>query len=143
MPVTASSPLMAIALNSQMRIHERIEAIKRSDGNNQISSDEEARAILAIPYKQLLVTDSDGMLTTAKLSAQSYLKDHGRCLRDDLIDLYHYCTGKNNDKNLKKDLADLRNNAAEAYHYCKNQGEKLITRFSNWVSSQEPVVARK
>ena len=89
-----TSQLMAIALNSNMRIHERINAIKKSDGKNFISNREEAKAILAIPNEQILITDNKEQLMIAKLSAQNYLKTGGKCLRDDLADLYHYCKNK-------------------------------------------------
>ena len=115
MPVTMS-PLMAIALNSNMRIHERIEAIKNSDGVKGISSDEEARAILAIPNSELKWCDNKEGLMTEKMLANSYLKNHGRCLRDDAVDLYRYCKAK---------------------------GGKLIARFLDRISPSESVVARK
>ena len=50
--------LIAIATNKNLRIHERIKLIKESDGIKGISSQEEAKAIIAIPAKDLIFTDN-------------------------------------------------------------------------------------
>lgn len=112
MPIKNYSHLIAIARNSNMRIHERIAAIEESDGKRGISSIEEAKAILAIPSNQLLVTDSSERLMIAKLSAQNYIKNNGKCLKDDLVDLYHNC---------------------------KDSGERFLTRLKYWMSSYNSV----
>ena len=116
MPITKTSPLMGIALNSKMRIHERIKAIKESDGNNKISSEEEAKAILAIPYSHLVWSDSKEALTSEKMNANYYLRYGNKCLADDLADLYKYC---------------------------KQKGEVLVSKLVDLVGPSKTTVAQK
>ena len=96
--------LMAIATNSSLRIHERIKLIKESDGKKGISSPEEARAIIAIPANDLIFTDNKEGLSIEKMYAQSYLKDGGKSLWDDLEMAYNYCKEKGN--NLLSQIQD-------------------------------------
>ena len=86
--------LIAIATNKNLRIHERIKLIKESDGIKGISSQEEAKAIIAIPAKDLIFTDNKEGLSIEKMNANNYLKDGGKNLWDDLETAYNYCKEK-------------------------------------------------
>ena len=108
--------LMAIATNSSLRIHERIKLIKESDGKKGISSPEEARAIIAIPTKDLIFTDNKEGLSVEKMYAYSYLKDGGKNLWDDL---------------------------EIAYNYCKEKGSNLLSRLSRFFEPKTNSIAKK
>lgn len=108
--------LMAIATNSSLRIHERIKLIKESDGKKEISSPEEARAIIAIPTKDLIFTDNKEGLSVEKMYAYSYLKDGGKNLWDDL---------------------------EMAYNYCKEKGSNLLSRLSRFFEPKTNSIAKK
>ena len=97
--------LMAIATNSNLRIHERIKLIKKSDGIKGISSQEEAKAIIAIPTKDLLFTDNKQGLSIEKMYAYGYLEDGGKNMWDYLDAAYNYC--KNKGSNLIDKLQDF------------------------------------
>ena len=86
--------LIAIATNKNLRIHKRIKLIKESDGIKGISSQEEAKAIIAIPAKDLIFTDNKEGLSIEKMNANNYLKDGGKNLWDDLETAYNYCKEK-------------------------------------------------
>ena len=89
MPVQPTQSLIAVAKDSSIRVHERIKIIKGED--KRISSPEEAQAVLAIPYDEVTWLEDKNELPFAQLDANNYLKYGGRCLRDDLADLYRYC----------------------------------------------------
>jgi len=108
--------LMAIATNSSLRIHERIKLIKESDGKKGISSPEEARAIIAIPTKDLIFTDNKEGLSVEKMYAYSYLKDGGKNLWDDL---------------------------EMAYNYCKEKGSNLLSRLGRFFEPKTNSIAKK
>jgi len=76
---TETNNLMSIATDSSLRIHERIKRIKGSD--KKISSVEEARAILAIPSKDLIWTDNKEALPIAQMEANSFLNEHDKKLK--------------------------------------------------------------
>jgi hypothetical protein len=114
MPTTQN--LMTIATNSNLRIHERIKLIKESDGIKGISSPEEARAIIAIPTKDLIFTDNKEGLSVEKMYAYSYLKDGGKNLWDDL---------------------------EMAYNYCKEKGSNLLSRLSRFFEPETNSIAKK
>ena len=107
--------LTAIATNKNLRIHERIKMIKESDGKKGVSSPEEARAIMAIPSKDLLFTDNSESLSMEKIRAFSYLKG--------------------DDKNFWDDMET-------AYSFCKDKSSKLIAKIQNYINPKESVVAK-
>lgn len=94
--------LMSIAVNSDLRIHERIAKIKGKD--NKISSVDEANAILAIPSKDIIITDNKDTLTYAKIDAQNYL---------------------NKQKNKKKSTIKEDNNPLKTLNYLYENYKKL------------------
>ena len=105
MPTSAES-LMSIAINSNLRIHERIKKIKGND--KVISSEKEANAIIAIPASDVLFTDNKDALALAKMEAYSYLNGGGKNLWDYM---------------------------SSAYKYCKKQGSAALTRISNYFNA--------
>ena len=113
MPTTQN--LMAIATNQSLRIHERIKRIKESDGIKGISTPEEARAIIAIPAKDLIFTDNKEGLSTEKMFAYNYLKNGGKNMRSEL---------------------------KTAYKYCKDKGDILIAKLQNFINPKTPTIAR-
>jgi len=94
MSMSTQDSLINIATNHNLRIHKRIKMIKESDGKKWISTPDEAKAIIAIPAKDLIFTDNKEGLSIEKMNANNYLKDGGKNLWDDLETAYNYCKEK-------------------------------------------------
>ena len=73
MTTTRTESLMSIAVNSDLRIHERIKIIKGDD--KKISTVTEAKAILAIPSSDIIITDNSEALSIAKMNASAFLNE--------------------------------------------------------------------
>ena len=76
MATTETGNLMSVATNSNLRVHERIKIIKGDD--RRISSVAEARAILAIPSRDVVWTENKEKLPLAQMEAHNYLREHER-----------------------------------------------------------------
>ena len=118
MTTTHSESLMNIAVNSDLRIHERIKIIKGED--KKISSVTEAKAILAIPSSDIIITDNSEALSIAKMDAINFLNEQKTKQ-----------TGHN--RNGKKDsLLDILNNMYSEYKILKktvNDINKFLNDF--------------
>ena len=111
MPNTES--LTSIATNSELRIYERIRLIKGDD--KKISSQEEAKAILAIPSNEVVWSDNKNELPYAIMEANHYLK-HGD---SNLLDMFE-----------------------KAGKYIKKQGISMLARLSEYMRTNEGHVAQ-
>ena len=90
--MAGSQTLMSIAQNSAMSVHMRILLIKGDD--KRISSEEEARAILAIPVKEVGWLENKNELPFEKNNALNYLKYGDKNLRDVIVEAGIYVQQK-------------------------------------------------
>ena len=94
MPIPQAQSLTAIAVNSSIRVHERIVRIKGED--KRISSPEEAKAILAIPSSEVRWLENKNELPFAQLEAKNYLKYGNENLWDCITKAGKYIKHKGN-----------------------------------------------
>lgn len=90
--MAGSQSLMTIVQNTNLSVHTRITLIKGKD--KQISSEEEARAILAIPVKEVGWLENKNELPFAKNDALNFLKYGNRNLRDVFMEAGNYIQQK-------------------------------------------------